>query len=247
MIRGALAAVAALMLAAAPAWAERLVTSLSSSRVLIASNYLGAELVLFGAIERDASSGTRIGEYDVIVTARGPRGSVVVREKDRAGPIYLNYDRRKLFDVPSFLAVMSTRPVHVIADDLLRGRLKLGFEPNLGSGEIGEFRRAFIQIKSEQALYIENPKGVTFLTPNLFRATIALPAGAPLGDYEVEARLFSNGASLAEVTNPFEVSKVGFEAFVALEARARPWLYGLSVVGMAMAMGWAANVAFRRD
>ncbi len=39
---------------ATPAAAERLVASLSNHRVLVTSNFTGAELVLFGAIERDA-------------------------------------------------------------------------------------------------------------------------------------------------------------------------------------------------
>ena len=68
-----------LMASAAPASAERLVTSLSNYRVSIASNFTGTDLVLFGTIDRDATTVPRRGGYDVVVTVRGPRQSMVTR------------------------------------------------------------------------------------------------------------------------------------------------------------------------
>jgi parallel beta-helix repeat protein len=73
----------ALVLVAAPASAERLIISVSSSRVLITSSYTGAELVLFGVIERDGASVSRAGPYDIVVTVRGPATQITVREKAR--------------------------------------------------------------------------------------------------------------------------------------------------------------------
>ncbi len=58
------------LFAAAPASAQKLVTSVSSHRVLVNSSFTGAELVVFGTIE-DAAN-TQIGKYDVVVTVRGP-------------------------------------------------------------------------------------------------------------------------------------------------------------------------------
>jgi hypothetical protein len=55
--------------AVSPAQAERLVTSLSTHRVLISSNFTGTSLVLFASIE---DSGEKPRKYDVSITVRGP-------------------------------------------------------------------------------------------------------------------------------------------------------------------------------
>ena len=70
----------------APAQAETLITSLSNHRVLINSNYTGTQIAVFGAIERDAQTVARATGYDVVVTVRGPRQFLTVREKERLGP-----------------------------------------------------------------------------------------------------------------------------------------------------------------
>jgi hypothetical protein len=46
----------AAMLAALPARAERLIVSVSNHRVTVTPNYSGEELVLFGSVEKDAST-----------------------------------------------------------------------------------------------------------------------------------------------------------------------------------------------
>jgi len=60
--------------------AETLITSLSNHRVLINSNYTGTQIAVFGAIERDAQTVARATGYDIVVTVRGPRQFLTVRE-----------------------------------------------------------------------------------------------------------------------------------------------------------------------
>ena len=109
------------------------------------------------------------------------------------------------------------------------------------------FRAALIRIKDERDLYLEEPKGVTFLTPTLFRSSIPLPAEAPIGTYEVDVKLFADGAMIARTSSALEIFKVGFEQFVANAARDWGVLYGLATVMMALLTGWFASVVFRRD
>jgi hypothetical protein len=68
---------AILLALASPTRAERLITTLSTSRVLISSNFTGADVVLFGSVERDAQTVARRGVYDIVVTVTGPRETVV--------------------------------------------------------------------------------------------------------------------------------------------------------------------------
>jgi uncharacterized protein (TIGR02186 family) len=247
---------AALGGATAPAAAERLVASLSTHRVMITSNFTGEELVLFGGIEQDSASRPRVG-YDIVVTVTGPRQSTVTFRKERMLVIWVNADSRVFEDAPSYLAVLSNRPLPAITStDTLR-RLQLGLEnvslPQRASINIAEsgsddpFRLAFIKIKTDHGLYREVSNGVTFIAPELFRATIPLPAEVLVGTYEVDVRLFSDGTQLARTPAPFEVYKSGFEQVVTAAARDHGVAYGFLTAAMALVTGWFASVVFRRD
>ncbi len=234
--------------------AERLITSVSASRVLITSSYTGAELVLFGVIERDAVSVSRSGPYDIVVMVRGPASPITVREKQRLGPIWVNADQRKYVGMPGYLAIHSSRPLSDVSSEPLRERFQLGLMESVAprGGGMGDdhrqnFHQALIRIKANARLFQANDKGVVFLAPGLFRAAISLPATAPLGNYEAIVTLFSDGAPLATEKTDFEVVKTGFEAQVAMAAFSQPWLYGLLTVLLALGFGWLANYAFRRD
>jgi uncharacterized protein (TIGR02186 family) len=115
------------------------------------------------------------------------------------------------------------------------------------AGSDDPFRLAFIKIKSDHGLYREVSNGVTFLAPALFRASIPLPAEVQVGTYEVDVRLFADGAQIARTPAPFEVYKSGFEQVVSNAARDHGVLYGLATAMMALATGWFASVVFRRD
>jgi uncharacterized protein (TIGR02186 family) len=246
---------AALLAAVLPAGAERLITSVSSSRVLITSSYTGAELVLFGAIERDGVSVSRGGTYELVVTVRGPQMLTTIRERQRFGPFWINGDQAKFTDMPGYFAVHSSKPLPEVTSEQLRERFQIGFEQMVSSrGGIGHspdrtlaFREALIRLKKEQRLFQANDRGVVFLAPNLFRAAISVPATAPLGNYEAVAQLFADGALLATEKSDFEVVKTGFEARVAQAAFGQPLQYGLLTVLLALGFGWLAHYAFRRD
>ncbi len=245
----------ALAAMAGAARAESLVASLSTSRVAITSNYAGASIVVFGAIERDGQTVSRSGNYDIVVTVRGARQSLLVREKEPLGPVWINRAQQRFVDVPLFLAVLSSRPVTEITTDILRRRLRVGIEAIVGSPDFtaerggGDvpFRQALVRLRERDELYQEIPRGVTFLTPSLFRAAVPLPAIAPPGAYEVDIALFADSVLLARAFTNFELVKTGFEQRVALWSRNWSWLYGLAVAAIALAFGWTASVIFRRD
>jgi uncharacterized protein (TIGR02186 family) len=115
------------------------------------------------------------------------------------------------------------------------------------TGEYDTFRDALIRLRMQRKLYVEEPAGVTFLTPNLFRATIRLPAEAPVGTYDVDVRLFADGTPLARANSALEVVKVGIEQFIVNAAAHHGILYGLFTTLMALLTGWFASVVFRKD
>jgi uncharacterized protein (TIGR02186 family) len=248
---------AALAAPAAPAAGERLVASLSNHRVMVTSNFIGEEIVLFGGIEQDGASRPRRSGYDIVVTVAGPRQTTITFRKERMLGIWVNADSRVFEDAPDYLAVLSNRPLDAIASTETLRRLQLGLDniplPQSASiniaaaGSDDPFRLAFIKIKSDHGLYREVSNGVTFLAPALFRASIPLPAEVQVGTYEVDVRLFADGAQIARTPAPFEVYKSGFEQVVSNAARDHGVLYGLATAMMALATGWFASVVFRRD
>jgi uncharacterized protein (TIGR02186 family) len=240
---------------ALPARAEELVASLSTHRVLIGSNYTGAQIAVFGSVEREGRSVGRADPYDIIVTVIGPRRQVVVREKSQHGLLWLNDAQRKFADAPSFLASMTNRTMAEMGSAEDARRLQVGLRNRLlpttsaAAADPGllRFVDALIRLKTEDKLYQEIERGVTFLTPSLFRSNIVLPATAPTGNYEVVVELVSGSVSLARQQTSFEVVQIGFEQRVAWVARNWSLTYGLMTAVMALIFGWLATVIFRRD
>jgi len=240
-----------------PALAERLVVSLSNHQVLVLSNFVGEDLVLFGTIEPDAQTTARASGYDLVVTVTGPRETLRTRRKERVLGLWVNVDSREFVRVPSYLAVLSNRPVKTIANaDTLR-RLQVGLDNFLLPQRIGPdiadtvpddpYRQAFVRLENEQGLYREEPNAVTFLTPTVFRASIPLPANIPTGSFAIDVKLFSGGALVARTNSALEVIKAGFEQYVADAARDHGLLYGIATALIALFTGWLASVVFRRD
>jgi uncharacterized protein (TIGR02186 family) len=243
--------------AAGDARGEHLVVALSTHQVQINSSFVGTDLVLFGAIERDERTVPRSGGFDVVVRVTGPPQTEVTRRKGRVLGIWVNTESRVFLDAPGYLAMLSNRPLGEIGGPEVLRRYRLGLEnvtfPQLISGDIGDvplndpFRMAFLRLNREQRLYREVGNAVTFLTPSLFRTAIRIPAAVPVGTYLVDVYLFAEGVMLGTSNSAIEIQKVGFEQFVASSAHEHGMLYGLATAALALLTGWIASVVFRRD
>jgi uncharacterized protein (TIGR02186 family) len=240
-----------------PAAAERLVVSLSNHRVAITSNFVGENLVLFGTIEPNSGTTALRSSYDLVVTVTGPRQTIRTRRKQRVLGIWVNVDSREFVRVPSYLAVLSNRPVTEISTPETLRRLQIGLSNFLLPQRIGPdiadtvrddpFRVAFVRLESQHGLYRESPTAVTFLTPAVFRAAIPLPAEAPVGNYAIDVKLFAGGEMITRTNSALEVTKTGFEQYVADAAQDHGLLYGIATTLMALFTGWLASIVFRRD
>ncbi len=252
-LRLLIALLAALTLASA-ARAERLVLSVSQPQVLITSNFTGADLVLFGVVE-DRAPGD--APYDLAVTVRGPQETFVTWRKSRVLGIYVNTDSRTFVDCPAVLAVATNRPADQIADAAVLRREQIGLSRNIFLQRVGSdfadvvpddpFRLAFLRIKAANGLYVEEPHGVTLLSPSVFRTSFHIPASAPVGTYEVSVKLFREGQMLTEAHTSVTVRKDGYGQELAAFSETHGWLYGLSVALGALLVGFCANILLRRD
>lgn len=257
--RPAIAALALLAVSLAgitPAVAERLVTSISRHQVMVNSSFTGTSIVLFGTIEPDTPAARRrASAYDLVVTVTGPKQTIVERRKERVLGIWTNMTSRTFVNVPGYLAALSNQPFNQITDPDTVRQLQLGIDdfllPQQLGNDIGDvddtFRSNFVRLKTQHRLYVQRTNGVTLLTPTVFRAEIPLPAEAPIGNYDVDVKVFADSMLLARANSAFEIIKVGFEQFVANAAQEYGFFYGLTTAMMALMTGWLASVVFRRD
>jgi uncharacterized protein (TIGR02186 family) len=239
----------ALALCAPPALAsEDLVSGLSQDTVEITSNYTGTDIVVFGAIEHPEETGAR----DIVVVVRGPDADMIVRKKSRIAGIFLNRDQARLYDMPSYYFIASTRPVDKIAPSYTLQSHSIGLD-NITPSHIASrhdpepFRAALIAHKQHDGLYGETPSGVEFLSPTLFRARIPVPATVPRGQYNVEVYLFRDGTVISAQSTPLFIDQTGLERRLYNFAHESPLSYGLSTVLMATLLGWLSSVVFRRN
>jgi len=244
------------MLAFAPLLAAAdkplLVPDISARQVEIRYSFTGAQLLLFGAIVYPGGRAPT-GPADIAVVLRGPVQPILVRQKQKLAGIWMNADSNRFRSAPSFYAVASSRPVRELVDERTASIYELGLgnlQLSPGGGALPDKERRFeaglLDLRKRDGLYSESPHGVEISDRVLYRAVITIPSQVPVGTYTAETFLIDRGKVIAAATRDIQISKSGFERFVALAARRHSFLYGLTAVVMSLFLGWAAAAAFRR-
>jgi len=230
--------------------AEELVVTVAPSQIAVSSSYSGGTVVLFGAVAQ--SNAVLPRTYDVAVVVTGPRQNVVTRRKGRIVGVWVNQESRTFYNVPSFLGVLASRQLDEIASAEILRRQGIGlknalFDAGVQPDSNDPFLLNFIDIRRQQGLFDERAGGVTFLSRTAFRTEIPLRDNVPIGEYQVDLKLFHNGEMVGEALSTFSVVKIGVEDLVVNSATNHSLLYGLTVVSMAFFTGWFASIVFRRD
>ncbi|MBM2575783.1 TIGR02186 family protein [Jannaschia sp. Os4] len=240
----------ALLLLALPARAEEVVAALSQDRVSISTNFDGSEILIYGAIKRDAPPGGP--PLAVIVTVAGPEEPVVVRRKARRAGIWVNADAVRLSSAPSFYAVVSSAPLETALTRIADQRWRVSTPRmirDVGAASVVEdaasFRNALIRIRRDEGAYVRDDAGVTLTDETLFSATVALPSALTEGNYEARIFLTRGGRVVDVFATDIFVRKVGLERFIYVLAHERPLVYGLLSLALAILAGWAAAGMFR--
>ncbi len=240
--------IAATLFLGLPALAETVVAGLSRDAINITANFEGSEILIFGAVSRDAPAPD--GDLEVIITVEGPSLPVAVRRKDRRFGIWVNTDVVEVDAAPSFYAVATTSAFDEVITQTedLRHQVSI---PNairaVGIGvEDGEsFTSALIRIRERGDLYQTIEGGVTLRNETLFDTSIQLPANLVEGDYRTRIFLTRGGNVIDVYEQDIAVRKVGLERFIYNLAHDRPLVYGILSLVIAIAAGWLASAVFR--
>ncbi len=236
--------------------AQQLVTDLSDPLIKVESTFTGAKILLFGAVEAD-NLFLRSLAKDVVVVVRGPNEDITARRKEKIAGIWMNYGTQTFKNIPSYYAVASTRNLKAIASPEVLQRYQIGFEnlkflpgktKNLADkADIEKFKKAVINLKKKDELFVQSPGGVRFLGNTLFRASIELPANVTVGSYSADVYLFRDGKLVHVQNSPLYITKSGFERFIFNMAQRQPTTYGIVAVIIALFFGWLAAVVFRKS
>jgi uncharacterized protein (TIGR02186 family) len=240
--RGAFLA-AALLLWGAQARGEALVADLTSHLIAITTGFVGTSVVLFGATD---------GPGDVVVVVRGPDRDMTVRRKNRVAGIWVNTEEVTFANVPSFYALIASRPIEEILPPTTAEFYRLGIS-NLKLVShtpspppvVDEFRAALDRMQQRAGLFADRMGKVDFLGERLFRTTITFPSNVPTGTYLVEVFLVRDGDVVTGQTTPLVVSKVGVDAAVFDFSDRQPGFYGAIAVLTAVVAGWLASLPLR--
>ncbi|CAN0030400.1 unnamed protein product, partial [Phaeothamnion confervicola] len=230
----------------------------SSRSVSITSSFTGTEIIIFGAVENSRQSSAESGFYDVIIVVEGTPTRLVARKKSNVAGIWLNSTSITFQSVPSYYAILSTRPLDEITGSNILSDNNIGFdhvrmtpisgwETGVTTGELEDFKSSVVRIKQRDRLYIERPiGGVTFLGRSLFRASVSLPANVPVGPLVANVHLFREGRLLHSFKSTVNLRREGLEHFLHSFAFGQPLFYGIVTVFLSMAAGLAATELFRR-
>lgn len=234
---------------------EKLEIGISTDEIAISSDFRGADLTIFGAIEGYDPSLLAQRKYDIVVALEGPKDNNTVRIKERVFGIWINRRSMTFELVPESYSLSSTRDVETIADPATLNSVGVGIHHirlspigYVGDGSnMTEFRDAFRRLKESGGFYQRDPGGVQFISASLFKATVRLPASVPNGTHVVRAHLFRDGVFIAEKALPLRVMKTGLEQMISSAAYNNSLAYGTLSVLLAVLTGWLASVVFRRD
>ncbi len=235
-----------------PAFAsEGIVAGLSQNRVSITADFNGSEILIYGAVKRDAPAPK--GQMHVIITVEGPKTPIIVRKKARRFGIYVNDESVQIKSAPSFYAVATTgRLAETLSEtENLRHRitLPLVIRPvgiSAQAEDAPDFVAAMIRVREKEGRYRLVERSVQFTEATLFRADIDLPANLSEGLYGVRVFLTRNGQVVDRFDQQINVRKAGLERVLFNMSREQPLLYGLLSLLIAVVAGWAASALFRQ-
>lgn len=230
---------------------EQVVAGLSQDAVSITTSFSGSEILIYGAVKRQAPlpDGPGIG---VIVTVEGPSQAVTVRHKERRGGIWINTSGLRIGAAPDFYAVASSGRLAAMLtpEEDARYRITLRHAVRAFAGPIGvqdatPYTEALLRLRQAQGRYRIDDGKVRVIDQTLFRADVALPSNLVEGTYRTRIFLLRNGRVVDSQTAPIVVEKVGLERWLFRLATHNPALYGLMSLGIAVFAGWGASALFR--
>ncbi|WP_417587760.1 TIGR02186 family protein [Pararhodobacter oceanensis] len=246
------------LLVALPLNANEIVGALSQNRVSLTANFTGSEILVYGAIRRDAAEVLAQGTvheqspFDVVVVIEGPRETAVVWRKARRAGIWVNVDSVTLASVPSYYAVATTNPLEQIITPETDAEHRISAQQTIrvaaGDDSVEDasiYTQALLRLRERSSAYLTLTRFVHVDRDILFRARVQLPASLTEGAYTTRLYLVRDGEVLNQFRTAIFVRKDGLERWLHQLAYDRPFIYGFLALAIALVAGWGASALFR--
>lgn len=230
-------------LASTQAFANPLISGISTNEINIDTKFNGAKILLFGA-RGDAG--------DIVIAVRGPKKNFLVTKKQKFAGIWYNGQRVKFKESSSFYSLFSTfnsnDGIDQLLTDLELGKNNLVFHSNNEVSEDvkNEFQLQLVDRLEHNKLYSSGADKIDFLNETLFKVLLNFPKNISRGTYTVEIYLISEGNLLSFQSIPIYVNQVGISARILDFAYDESFLYGIVAVAFALVTGWLTNYLFLR-
>ena len=223
-----------------------LTIDVSEPNLEITTGFTGDKLTLFG---------TANPQGDIVIVVKGPERDTIIRRKTNIMGLWVNAQSVEFKDVPGYYNVASSRPMVDITDIETRLKHRIGIngltfttnDEDLSPTSKSRFQEALIQNKQLAGLYSLTPDAISYLNNTLFRTTLNMPSNVPIGAYSIEVFLFKNGELIDSTSHPFKIEQVGLAASVHEFASESPFLYGLTVIFIALFSSFLAIILLRRE
>ena len=250
-MRRALVALLWLCLALPVAAGETIVAGLSENRVSITADFVGSEILVYGAVKREEAI-PKTPRLHVIVTVEGPSTPLVVRKKERRFGIWVNTESVQIGRAPSFYAVATTGFLADILSETENLRHQITIPRAIRAVGISAmakdspgFVEALLRIREAEGQFRLDERTVQLTEATLFRTDVELPANLTEGLYRVRIFLTRGGVVVDHLERQINVRKEGLERFLTNLAREQPLIYGFLSLLIAVAAGYGASTAFR--
>ncbi|MBI6628692.1 TIGR02186 family protein [Pontibaca salina] len=234
------------------AHSEEVVMGLSDTQVSINTSFTGSQILIFGAVKREAPIRAD-APLHVVITVEGPKQRVTVRRKSRWFGVWVNTAAVEVDAAPSFYAVATTAPLNEILTSTEDLRRKISINRAIRSvgapdtiKDSSGFTDAIVRIRQKENLYQEMEGDVKLDQQTLFRTAISMPSDLIEGEYSVRVFLTRNREIVSDYKKTIDVRKVGLERWLFALSREQPIIYGLMALVIAIAAGWGASAAFRK-
>jgi uncharacterized protein (TIGR02186 family) len=210
---------------------------LAQDSIEINVNFTGSTIVLFASTPQpeNATSG-------LAVALIGPPLPQAMVQRTQGGERTIDFA-----SAPAVFAVGAEAQVLVSAEREALERAGLdpagALQPSdslLTSPNLPVWRDAFVTLKKQQGLYIDDAADIRRFPGGLSRATITLPANAPPGEYRVRAVAFRNGQPVGATDQTLLLQRTGLEATLFDLSSQHGVVYGIVAVLLGCLVGGAA-------
>ncbi len=229
--------------------AEEIVLGLSRDEVAITATFDGSDILIFGAVKRDAPQ-VAGPPLEVVISVSGPLQPLVVRHAERRLGIWVNTSRLVVNAAPSFYAVATSTTLAQSLSDTedLRHSVSVPRAISAIGNEVGnreDYLDALIRIREGDGRYLALEGSVAFVDQTLFSTEITLPSNLIEGDYATRIFLTREGVVVDEFETSIFVRRVGIERWLHVLSGEQPLAYGLLSLAIAILAGWIASRVFQ--